>query len=50
MTHENIRYAMESIYKIRHWSPVKRVPKSCDGWWNVTEWEEVDCDNFNERT
>ena len=32
---------MKSPYNVRHWSPVKRVPKSYDPYWNVTEWEEI---------
>ena len=32
---------LKSPYKIEHRSPVKRVPKSVDGWWNTLEWEEV---------
>ena len=37
---------MESPYKIKHWSPVKRVPKSVDPYWNVVEWEEIHADEY----
>ena len=37
---------MESPYKIKHWSPVKKVPKSVDGWGNVVEWEEIHADEY----
>ena len=30
---------MKCPYNIKHWSPVRRVPKSVDGWGNVLEWE-----------
>lgn len=30
----------------KHWSPVKRVPKSVDGWWNVLEWEYTEADDY----
>lgn len=32
--------------KVKHWSPVKRVPKTCDPYWNVTEWEDVEADEY----
>ena len=31
-----------SPYKIKHWYPVKKIPVGYDGWWNVTEYEEVE--------
>lgn len=37
---------MTSPYKVKHWSPVKRIPKSVDGWYNVLEWEDVDADEY----
>lgn len=39
---------MTSPYKVKHWSPVKRIPKSVDGWYNVLEWENVDADEYGE--
>lgn len=40
---------MESPYKIKHWSPVKRVPKSVDCWGNTIEYEEVSADEYADR-
>ena len=40
---------MKSPYKIKHWSPVKRVPKSVDGWYNVLEWEDVEADEYKDN-
>lgn len=37
---------MESPYKIKHWSPVKKIPKSVDGWGNVLEWKTVEADEY----
>ena len=37
---------MKSPYKIKHWSPVKKIPKSVDGWGNVLEWEDVEADEY----
>ena len=37
---------MKSPYKIKHWSPVKKIPKSVDGWYNVLEWEDVEADEY----
>ena len=31
---------------IKHWSPVKKIPKSVDGWYNVLEWEDVEADEY----
>lgn len=31
---------------IKHWSPVKKIPKSVDGWHNVLEWEDVEADEY----
>lgn len=39
---------MKSPYNIKHWSPVKKVPKSVDGWWNPTEWEDIEADEYKE--
>lgn len=39
---------MNSPYKVKHWSPVKKVPKSVDGWYNVLEWEDVEADEYKE--
>lgn len=39
---------MESPYKIKHWSPVKRVPKAYDQYWNPTEWEDIEADEYKE--
>lgn len=39
---------MESPYNIKHWSPVKEVPKSIDGWGNVLEWEQIDADEYGD--
>lgn len=35
---------MTSPYKVRHWSPVKRVPIAYDVYWNPIEWEDVSND------
>ena len=37
---------MKSPYKIKHWSPVRRVPKTFDNWWNVLEFEEIEADEY----
>ena len=37
---------IKSPYKIKHWSPVRRVPKSIDGWWNVLEWDDIEADEY----
>jgi hypothetical protein len=33
---------LKSPYKIKYWSPVKKVPKAYDPYWNVIEWEEIE--------
>jgi len=33
---------LDSPYKIKHWSPVKRVPIAYDVWYNPTEWEDIE--------
>ena len=40
---------MDSPYKVKHWSPVKRIPKSVDGWWNVLEWEDIDIESEEQK-
>ena len=35
---------MTSPYKVRHWSPVKRVPIAYDVWYNPIAWEDVSDD------
>ena len=39
---------MESPYKVKHWSPVKRVPKAYDPYWNVIEWENIEADEYSD--
>ena len=41
---------MTSPYKVRHWSPVKRVPIAYDVWYNPIEWEDVEQDNPEEKS
>jgi hypothetical protein len=33
---------------IKHWSPVKKIPKSIDGWGNVLECKDVEADEYGE--
>ena len=40
---------MESLYKVKHWSPVKRVPKAYDQYWNVIEWENIEADEYSDN-
>ena len=40
---------MKSPYNIKHWSPVKKIPKSVDGWWNVLEWDDIDADEYGDN-
>ena len=40
---------MKSPYKVKHWSPVKRVPKAYDPYWNVIEWENIEADEYGEK-
>lgn len=37
---------LKSPYKIKHWSPVKKVPKSVDQYWNVIEYEDIEADEY----
>ena len=37
---------LKSPYKIKHWSPVQKVPKSVDPYWNVVEWEKIYADEY----
>jgi len=37
---------LQSPYKVKHWSPVKRIPKSIDCWWNILEWEDIEADLY----
>ena len=33
---------LKHAYKVRYWSPVKRVPIAYDGWYNPIEYEDIE--------
>ena len=41
---------LKPVYKVRHWSPVKRVPIAYDVWYNPIEWEDVEQDSPEEKS